>query len=68
MINPLKELVVNPDYRSNEVVVDGEGIDRILAKLQGDQSSVTKGSKFLGYSGNNPKSSTHIRIQVFSWK
>jgi acyl-CoA oxidase len=33
VINPLNKLVVNPDYRSNEIVVDGEGVDKILAKL-----------------------------------
>jgi acyl-CoA oxidase len=33
VINPLNELVVNPDYHSNEIVANGEGVDRILAKL-----------------------------------
>ena len=33
VINPLNKLVVNPDYRSDELVVNGEGLDRVLAKL-----------------------------------
>lgn len=33
VINPLNKLIVNPDYRSNEIVKNGAGIETILAKL-----------------------------------
>jgi acyl-CoA oxidase len=33
VINPLNKLVVNPDYRSNEIVKGGPDFEAVLAKL-----------------------------------
>lgn len=33
VLNPLNKITVNPDYRSNDIVMNGSKVDSILAKL-----------------------------------